>query len=217
MEKRILNRGKKYGNFRGGVVKHIHGCYADRGRECVYILTGDENKESGIWKATDNFTKVEPLLLGSQQFRTCQMNFIGSDLYYFTDAPSENNYMYRYTEGKIERICRLKGTCIWGCNFQGGGFYSTTCEPNKDGKNKIDYWLTNKSGNGVVGNTVEVFAVNNEWKIEGIIKFEHDGFPLRLFQYGTVAFTNAMDKKTYFTPLCVKKYDMSVFEITEES
>lgn len=211
------NRGGKWRivwQFSPGTVRHIHGCVSDKENKCVYILTGDEDKESGIWKATNNFNEVQPLLTGSQQYRACQMYLNGKDLYYFTDAPSQFNYMYRYKNGSIERLNRLSGTCIYGTNSGGYGYYSTTCEPEAYSKNKADYWLTNKSGSGIEDNKIDVLAVDQNGVLSKLISYEHDGLPLRLFQYGTVTFSNIIDNRAYFTPLCVKKHDMKVFEVT---
>ena len=49
--------------------------------------------------------------------------------------------------------------------------------------------------------------------MEMVAQFEHDGLPLRLFQYGTVTFTNVQDERAYFTPHCVKKDAESVFMV----
>lgn len=49
--------------------------------------------------------------------------------------------------------------------------------------------------------------------METVAQFEHDGLPLRLFQYGTVTFTNVQNGQVYFTPHCVKKDVECVFMV----
>lgn len=210
-----------YGNwhkvyqFASGTVRHIHGCVSNVRRQCVYVLTGDANGESGIWKATENFKKVEPFLVGKQQYRACQM-LIGNDvLYYFTDAPSEPNYAYEVKENTVRKLQELCGTCIYGTRFGEEGVYSTTCEPEANAENRVSYWLSNVPGSGIIGKNVTVFVVTSDGAIHILCRFEHDGLPLRLFQYGTVTFTNAIGNHCYFTPICVKGKDMHIYEVVK--
>ena len=191
--------------FPTGTVRHIHGVFADQTAQKVYILTGDEDSESGIWLAEDNFETVKPLLVGSQQYRACQMLACGGQLIYMTDAPSEKNAIYRVSAGKAKKIAELEGTCIYGTAADGIGIFSTTCEPDAHAKNRLDYWLSSKPGKGIESRAISVFALSADGAKKCIARFEHDGLPLRLFQYGTVTFTNVHDGKVYFTPHCVKQ------------
>lgn len=207
---------QKVYQFPAGTVKHIHGCFSDPYRRCVYILTGDENEESGIWRAVDNFDKVEPLLTGSQQYRACQM-LVGKDaLYYFTDAPSEQNYMCEIRKGAVRKLHAINGTCIYGVQFDEEGIYATTCEADAHADSTFQYWFSNNPGRGICGRNVDVFAAGNDGEIHILEHFEHDGLPLRLFQYGTVTFTNTVGNHCYFTPMCVKGKDMHIYKVTKK-
>lgn len=190
--------------FPAGTVRHIHGIFADCEAQSVYVLTGDENSESGIWLAENNFKTVKPFLVGNQQYRTCQMVADRGRILYMTDAPSEKNAIYRCTDGCTEKVGALEGTCIYGSTINGKGIFSTTCEPDAHAKNRIDYWLSSKPGYGINGRDVYVFTLSADGTRENIARFEHDGLPLRLFQYGTVTFTNVQNGCVYFTPHCVK-------------
>lgn len=202
--------------FPTGTVRHIHGCVSDPYRQCIYILTGDEDKESGIWKAVNNFDRVEPLILGSQQYRTCQM-LIGKDsVYYFTDAPSERNYMYGIKNKTVRKLHVLNGTCIYGVQFDKEGIYSTTCEADAHAVNRFQYWFSNVPGNGICGRDVDVFVAGDGGEMHVLMHFEHDGLPLRLFQYGTVSFTNVVENCCYFTPMCVKGKDMCIYKVIKK-
>lgn len=96
-----------------------------------------------------------------------------------------------------------------------GGSYSVTCEPDAHTSNKLQYWFSNVPGRGIKGKKVEVFAVEGNGEMAALCCFEHDGLPLRLFQYGTVTFTNAVGNRCYFTPMCVRGKDMHVYEIVK--
>jgi len=202
--------------FPAGTVRHIHGCVSDSYRQCIYIFTGDENEESGIWRAVNNFDRVEPLLVGTQQYRTCQMLIEKDALYYFTDAPSEQNYMYEIKNNAARKLQAINGTCIYGVQFDKEGIYSTTCETDAHAFNPFQYWFTNVPGKGICGRNVDVFAAGDNGKIHLLQHFEHDGLPLRLFQYGTVTFTNAVENSCYFTPMCVKGKDMHIYKIIKK-
>ena len=199
--------------FPAGSVRHIHGIFADSAGQKVYILTGDEDSESGIWMAEDNFRTVKPLLVGSQQYRCCQMLETDDGFLYMTDAPSEKNAIYRFANGRCEKIADIGGTCIYGAQTYPRGVFSTTCEPDAHAKNRFDYWLSNKPGKGIDGRKISVFILASDGTMEMVAQFEHDGLPLRLFQYGTVTFTNVRDGKVYFTPHCVKQNAEWVFQV----
>lgn len=199
--------------FPAGTVRHVHGVFADRVAQKVYVLTGDEDSESGIWLAEDNFKTVKPLLVGSQQYRCCQMLAIDGGFLYITDAPSEKNAIYRFANGGCEKVAGIDGSCIYGAQAYPPGVFSTTCEPDAHAKNRFDYWLSNKPGKGIDGRKISVFILTSDGTVEMVAQFEHDGLPLRLFQYGVVTFTNVCDGKVYLTPHCVKKNSERVFRL----
>ena len=202
--------------FPAGTVRHIHGCISDPFRQCIYILTGDENEESGIWRAVNNFDRVEPLLLGSQKYRACQMLVGKNTLYYFTDAPSEQNYMYEIKNNVVQKLHAINGTCIYGVQFNKEGIYATTCEAEAHAANRFQYWFSNIPGRGICGRNVDVFVAGDDGQIQILKHFEHDGLPLRLFQYGTVTFTNVVENCCYFTSMCVKGKDMHIYKIIKK-
>lgn len=199
--------------FPAGKVRHIHGMFADQEAQTVYILTGDEDSESGIWQAEENFKTVKPLLVGRQQYRACQMIASGGQVLYMTDAPSEKNAVYQVTNGHAEKLAELEGTCIYGAVADKKGIFSTTCEPDAHAENRLDYWLSNKPGKGIDGRGISVFTLTSDGTKECVAKFEHDGLPLRLFQYGTVTFTNVQGGMVYFTPHCVKRRAEQVYRL----
>lgn len=198
--------------FPPGTVRHIHGIVPDKQHGCVYILTGDEDAESGIWIARNNFAEVKALYVGKQSYRACQLFLYDEDIFYLTDAPSEENHLYCICGEKIVQKELLRGSCIYGLVRENGGFFSTTCEPDAHAHSKFRYWLTNKPGAGVKDASIDVFGVLGG-QICNIKSFSHDRLPLRLFQYAAATFANSVCDEVYFTPECVKKYDQHVFKI----
>lgn len=201
--------------FSPGTMWHIHGFVVDKTNDCVYILTGDEDDQSGIWLANDNFSQVEPVVIGSQQYRTCQICVIEQKIYYFTDAPSEPNFLYAYDmrQKTVEKIASIKGTCIYGTVLPRGIVVSTTCEPEAHFDNQLYGMMTTKPGKGVESREVDLLYFDEDSGLQILKRFQHDGLPLKLFQYGTIVFSNFNNNRVLFTPISVKKYDMRVFEI----
>ena len=191
-------------------VRHVHNIIPAKG--CVYILTGDENSECGIWKATDDFDNVVPFWVGKQEYRCCQMLPTGeNDGFFVTDIPSEKNYLLEYTDKCVNRRASLPGSCIYGVRMNGGLLFSTTVEPDARAKNRVDYWLSNKPGQGIDGNEVYVYYLRDT-KLQKLGTFAHDGLSLRLFQYATVRFCNAIDNVVFFSATSVVKNDHRIFK-----
>lgn len=191
-------------------IRHIHNIInVDYG---FYILTGDEDQESGIWWTDKAFARVKPVLLGSQQYRCCQLFKEKDNIYYLTDAPSEQNYLYKLKNSGTVKIDKIPGTCIYGTNAFGGLLFSTTVEPEAHAKNRIEYWLTRKPGYGINGKNAFIMFLKNG-NISKIGCFEHDSKPLRLLQYATVYFSYGCESIIFCTPYSVKKEDNKIFKI----
>ena len=57
--------------FPKGTINHIHNIVKDAYNKCLWILTGDFGTNVGIYKAKNNFSSVEPIKLGKQEYRSC--------------------------------------------------------------------------------------------------------------------------------------------------
>ncbi len=196
-------------SFPAEMVRHIHNIISSEDR--IYILTGDEDSECGIWYTDDEFKTVYPLLRGNQQYRCCQMIPTPEGLFFVTDAPSESNWLYCASGNAVRQIDQIDGTCIYGTKDAEYLVFSTTVEPEAHAGNKFEYWLTNKPGKGIKNTSCYVYVLHNGL-LNRIAEFRHDRLPLRLFQYATCYFSNIMNGTVYFTPVSVKKKDMRIFE-----
>lgn len=202
--------------FPKGAVRHIHGIIADEKSKAVYILTGDEDNESGIWICRNNFQDVKPLLIGSQQYRACQMMIAGTKMYYSTDAPSETNHLYMYDGCSVKKINKVAGSVIYGVREGDSLLFATTVEPDAHAKNKIEYWLTNKRGIGIIDDSVHIYSFSEKDGLEEIFAAPHDRLPLRLFQYGAATFCRGEnDGKIYVSFVSVRGLDYQIYEIKD--
>ena len=195
--------------FAAGTVRHIHNIITSGNR--IYILTGDEDSESGIWYTDDEFATVKPYLWGNQQYRCCQMLPTADHLFFVTDAPSEHNWLYCASEDTVKQMQEIDGTCIYGTNKDDYFLFSTTVEPDAHARNTLEYWLTNKPGKGTKSTNCSVYILH-DGLLRKIAEFKHDRLPLRLFQYATCYFSNIMNGIVYFSPVSVKEKDMKIFE-----
>ncbi len=190
--------------FPSNTVRHVHNIIPHKDK--IYILTGDEDKESGIWVADNDFHSITPLLVGKQQYRCCQLLINNQTGWYLTDAPSESNWLYHFSENGIKPICEIPGTVIYGTQYNDCLVFSTTVEPESHAKNRFVYWTTTKPGSGIKSNEVKVYLLK-EGALYEIASFRHDGMPLRLFQYASVYFCNIINSRGYFAAASVKHYD----------
>ena len=197
--KRSKESWRKVYEFPAGIITHIHNIIFDEFRSRLIILTGDEDKESGIWTADLCFQNVEPLLVGSQQYRACVAFPTVDGIYYATDTPLEDNYIYflpfdqNQAKRKPEKIYELPGPCIYGTQFKGRMVFATSVEPNPE-LPTWKYRTTSELGRGVhtresciiVGESGGVFSIS--------ARFKKDAMPMWLFQFGNVVFpTNESD------------------------
>lgn len=195
-------------------ITHIHSIIPDPYRKSVLILTGDDDNESGIWMAKNDFQEVIPLFIGSQQYRSCCAYPIPEGIIYATDSPIENNFIYflKYDgiEWSSEKLFELNGSCIYSTFWNNKFLFSTTVEPDSTIKG-FKYLLTNKLGKGIKNREVHVISGDLYNGFHCILKFTKDIWPMTLFQFGSVQFCNSDNSEDndilYLYPSSIKKYD----------
>lgn len=183
--------------FKKGEINHIHNLIPDKYNDCVWILAGDFDAAASIWKATDNFSTVERVLYGSQQYRSCMAFPTKDGLIYMTDSQFEHNYIRilecknnRYTSKPIQKI---NGSVIYGCSMGNKLVFSTSTEPSLTHKNRILNWFVRKPGAGIIKNESHLIAGTLENGFEIIDVKKKDFLPYRLFQFGTVMFPSGVN------------------------
>lgn len=162
-------------SFSKNTIRHIHGIVADQYRDCVYVLTGDNDDESVIWKAENNFRNIEKFIWGDQQSRCCVLQPRKDCIVYATDSEYEQNKIYKVVvkeDGKTEReiVCNLSGSVIYGHVLEESKLYfSTTVEPDKG---------------GIYTDTVMIYELDANLKLQEIASDKKDAFNPTYFQYG---------------------------------
>jgi hypothetical protein len=185
-------------SFPKGEVQHIHQIKYDQFRNCYWILTGDTDSESAIWKASCDFKKVEAIFRGKQTYRSCFIMPTEKGLYYATDTPLEENWIY-FIEQQGEKILepkqcfKMAGPCIYGMSLE-NNFYvmATSVEPDSSLPN-YQYHFTKKLGAGVRERKTALVYGNPDTGFSEIALFKKDIHRMWLFQFGNILFPNVLD------------------------
>lgn len=154
-----------------GSIKHIHNIIYDRYRYCYWILTGDDDHESGIWK-TINFTNIEPFLIGSQKYRSVEIVPDKNGLIIPSDTEREINFIryYSFKDDDISALKEVAGSCFSCKKINSLFFVTTMFEPSNVNRNRnIELWISRDS---------------KSWEL--LYSIKKDFLPPRYFQYPLV-------------------------------
>ena len=188
-----LKEWKKVYSFPANTIVHIHNVFYDQYENQYIIVTGDEDSESAIWTSDINFNNVKKLVGGSQKYRACVAYPTKEGIYYSTDTPLEQNWLYFLDkENTLHGIYRMPGPCIYGKVYDGCLYMATSVEGNPS-LGGWKYRLSNKLGKGVTDRNVHIIRCNGEGKVEEVAKFKKDALPMWLFQFGNAQFPEAED------------------------
>ena len=159
--------------FPPGSIRHIHGIYFDRYRDNLWIFTGDYGDEAAIYKASLDFSRVERVRGGSQDFRVYSCIPSKNGIFYGTDTEiAQNALFYLSADGLIhQKLQHVEGSVFHSCEVGNSYFFATVCEPssNNDTK-KVHIWRCDESGS-----------------CTKLMSFEKDIYP-SVLQYGNVFF-----------------------------
>lgn len=203
--------------FPAGEIYHIHGIIPCKEQECVYILTGDKDSESGIFKATNDFKNVEEIVRGKQAYRACAALPTKNGLIYTTDTPLEENYLYYldFNTKEIKEVIPIAGPSIYGKRISDTELlYSTSVEPDSRIEG-MRYQFSYKLGPGVKDNKTHLYYVmvnGEEITAKEIFTATKDFLPMGAGQFGTIMFPDG-EGKSFATGQAVRKYDNKTFSI----
>lgn len=196
--------------FPQNTITHIHQIQYDRYRDCLWILTGDADSESGIWRADTELKNVEPLVKGNQQYRACFIVPTEKGLIYATDTPLEDNYIYYLDmEDKQSRIMyELPGPCIYAKMIGEKSYVCATSVEFDSSLSKWKYILLNKRGKGVKTNKSFLLLGDEHGDIRVLDSLKKDMHNMWLFQFGNFQFAYGdCDDRIYCSAIALKHYD----------
>jgi hypothetical protein len=167
--------------FPKGSIRHVHNICYDRWQNCLWVLTGDYGSECRILRASLDFSDVNAVLAGNQQARAVAAIVTASGLFFASDTPLEQNYIYFLDrQGHVSRLSPVPSSSIYGCQNRNGVFFSTMVEPSDINRTR-DVHLVGAAASG------------DSW--DTIAAWRKDRWPMKFFQYGT-AFLPDGDNQT---------------------
>jgi hypothetical protein len=165
--------------------------------------TGDRDEECNISFSEDEGESWSEIGAGNQMFRAVSLMFTEDHVYWGSDAPTRQNYIYRYVRriGRIERLVAVDGPVYYStCLNNSMKLFATTVEGNSEGKSAE--W----------DKKAHIWASKDGTRWEDIASWEKDSWPY-ILGFGTVLFAHGQHNKdaVFFTTQCLKKVDNTSF------
>jgi hypothetical protein len=176
-------------------IRHVHNIVYDGWGNCLWVLTGDYGDECRILRAECDFSRVETVLKGNQQARAVGVVSMQDGLYFASDTPLEENFIYRLDRsGDLLRLAQISSSSIYGCHVGDHVLFSTMIEPSKVNRDRHVRLYGAPSG-------------AQEW--QPVLQWEKDRWPMALFQYGNAILPDGNNATNYLalTTVAVKRDD----------
>lgn len=189
--------------FPKGAIRHVHNIVYDRWEDCLWVLTGDYGNECRILRADCDFGHVETVLEGNQQARAVALVPMQDGLYFSSDTPLEQNFIYRLDRGgAVAPLTPISSSSIYGCKVGEQIFFSTMIEPSRVNRDRHVRVYSGRSG-------------QSPWR--PLLEWKKDLWPMRLFQYGNAFLPDGENSTTYLalTTIAVKLDDQvtSIYQV----
>jgi len=155
--------------FPAKAIRHVHNIVHDPWGNCLWILTGDYGDECRVLCATCDLKHVETILQGNQQARAVAAVATKEGLYFSSDTPLEQNYIYRLDRaGALSCLASISSSSIYGCRVADRVFFSTMVEPSEVNLDRSVRIYSAAQGDGWLP----------------LLEWHKDRWPMGLFQYG---------------------------------
>ncbi|MBI4333587.1 MAG: hypothetical protein HY673_20175 [Chloroflexi bacterium] len=179
-------------------VRHIHCVQYDAYSKSVWLGTGDRDSESAIFFTEDEGQTWSKIGSGDQMFRAVSLLFTEDHVYWGTDAPTLQNYLYRYDRktGKVERLAAVPGPVHYSVAFQNGTMlFAISAEGKSEGSSAA--W----------DNKAHIYGSRDGVHWEDLASWEKDDWPYVL-GFGRVFFPHGQSQDSlYFSAEALKGID----------
>ena len=182
--------------FPKGAIRHVHNIIHDPWQNCLWISTGDYGEECRILRASCDLRQVDVVLQGNQQSRAVALVPAEDALYFSSDTPLEQNFIYHLDRGgAVTQLAPLTSSSIYGCRVGPDIFFSTMVEPSAANPDRF----------------VRIFGGCEEKSFIPILAWEKDRWPMRFFQYGNAVLPDGENSTQYLalTTVAVKSEDVA--------
>lgn len=128
--------GEQWGvvyTFAPGRIRHIHGLCYDRYRKGIWVLTGDNDQESGLWFTADHFKTIECVAGGSQHARAVSIIPCSEGIIVPMDTPREVNHIQWMdpATGHFESVATVPGSVFHAARMKDLLLVTTVAEPSE--------------------------------------------------------------------------------------
>lgn len=108
--------------FLPGEIRHIHAVQYDEYENLIWIATGDLPNESIIGNFDLKYHKFTVVFQGSRMYTAVSLMFTSDYIYWGTDAPERQNYIYRYNRKtkELQRLNELDGPVYYSYKMNNG-------------------------------------------------------------------------------------------------
>lgn len=179
-------------------IRHVHNIVHDPWDNCLWVFTGDYGDECRVLRAACDLSHVETVLQGKQQARAVAAIPTKDALYFSSDTPLEQNYIYRLgRDATLSQLAAISSSSIYGCRVGEHLFFSTMVEPSD---------VNRESDVRVYGARI---SRPDEW--QPLLSWKKDRWPMRFFQYGNAFFPDGNNTSPYIaiTTIAVESDDMT--------
>jgi hypothetical protein len=126
--------------FPPGQIRHVHALVVDPEDGRIWVLTGDDDRESTIFYTDDEFGSLRPFLAAGQVSRATDLVVRQGSLLWGMDSPLETSHILtvpKLRPDALARQCELPGPAYYMAQNAAGGVYlGTTVEPGPAVKDK---------------------------------------------------------------------------------
>ena len=182
-------------SFPKNSIRHIHNIVYDRWEKCWWVLTGDSGEECRVLRVSQDWKQVESVMSGNQQARAVAAVPAIDGLYFASDTPLEQNYVYRRDcVGDVVRLAEVNASVLCGCAVGDAVFFTTMIEPSALNLDR------NVALYGSAGGSS--WAKLHSWK--------KDGWPMKYFQYGNALLPSGNNSTNILalTTIAVEGHDL---------
>lgn len=169
--------------FPAGSIRHVHAVIPDANEPgTLFVLTGDEDHESTIYRTRSDFSAIEALACGTQQTRAIAAVPRPEGIYYATDTERAGNAVYLLRrDGQRSIVGPMAGSGFGCCVVGNRLFFATAVEPSAVNRQRDAYIYECVAAEG----------------LRPVARGAKDALPMKLFQYGTFVLPAGPGDDTY--------------------
>lgn len=114
--------------FPAGSIRHIHSVEYDPYGNKLWVTTGDEDSESKIMYSTDGGRTFRIIGQGTQEWRVVSLLFTEDFVYWGTDSPMQQNFIFKWDRKTGERkiLTEIDGPAYYSTKLNDGSLILAT-------------------------------------------------------------------------------------------